>query len=134
VVVTGFAEAGLGAKLFALMPTVPPLVAENWPLIPTAALLAHAAVFLGNDSGLTHLAATLGRPTVAVFGPTDANIWGPRGPHVSIVRTDERPDSSPDGGWSLYDPVGIQQVVAAAQRWLSANDLRQSPGGRSEQS
>jgi heptosyltransferase-2 len=37
----------------------------------TAALIAGAALYVGNDSGLTHIAAALGTPTVAIFGPTD---------------------------------------------------------------
>jgi ADP-heptose:LPS heptosyltransferase len=37
----------------------------------TAAVIAGAALYVGNDSGLTHVAAALGTPTVAVFGPTD---------------------------------------------------------------
>jgi ADP-heptose:LPS heptosyltransferase len=131
VIVTGFAEAGLGASLLTLLPTAPPLVAENWPLIPTAALLAHAAAFVGNDSGLTHLAAALGRPTVAVFGPTDPDVWGPRGHRVTIVQADRRSGSSPDELWPPDDPSGVQQVVTAVRRWLSADDLRQSPGDRS---
>lgn len=50
-----------------------------------AARLAGAAAFVGNDSGPTHLAAMLGVPTVAVFGPSDARIWAPVGPHVRVV-------------------------------------------------
>jgi len=62
-----------------------PLVADNLPLIQLAALLRSATACLGNDSGITHLAASLGIPTVAIFGPTDPTIWGPRGPNVKII-------------------------------------------------
>lgn len=44
--------------------------------------LAGAAVYIGNDSGATHLAAAVGCPTVAIFGPTDPDIWAPRGAYV----------------------------------------------------
>jgi len=47
--------------------------------------LAGAALLLGNDSGVTHLAAALGIPTVAVFGPSDPRIWRPLGGRVSVV-------------------------------------------------
>ncbi|MBX3463046.1 MAG: hypothetical protein KF830_07735 [Planctomycetes bacterium] len=47
--------------------------------------LAAAGAFVGNDSGPTHLAAMLGVPTVALFGPTDARVWAPVGPHVRVV-------------------------------------------------
>jgi lipopolysaccharide heptosyltransferase II len=44
-----------------------------------AALLQQCAIFIGNDSGLAHLAASVGTPVVAVFGPTDPRAWGPYG-------------------------------------------------------
>lgn len=47
-----------------------------------AAWLSGAAVFVGNDSGITHLAAAIGVPTIALFGPTDPRIWAPRGARV----------------------------------------------------
>jgi heptosyltransferase III len=56
------------------------------PLTALATILTHCALYVGNDSGITHLAAAMGVPTVALFGPTDPAIWGPRGPHVSIIR------------------------------------------------
>ncbi len=48
--------------------------------------LAGARVYVGNDSGITHLAAAAGARVVALFGPTDPDVWGPRGKHVKIVR------------------------------------------------
>lgn len=44
--------------------------------------LAGAAAYVGNDSGITHLAAAVGTPVVALFGPSNANVWEPRGPYV----------------------------------------------------
>jgi hypothetical protein len=41
--------------------------------------LAQAAVYLGNDSGISHVAAACQVPVVAVFGPTDPRVWAPRG-------------------------------------------------------
>jgi heptosyltransferase-2 len=61
---------------------------RNEPLASVAALLSACGAYLGNDSGPTHLAAALGVPTVAIFGPTDPAIWGPRGRQVRIVRAD----------------------------------------------
>jgi heptosyltransferase-3 len=48
--------------------------------------LARAQLYIGNDSGVTHLAAAVGTPVLALFGPTDPGVWGPRGPNVRIVR------------------------------------------------
>jgi ADP-heptose:LPS heptosyltransferase len=49
-------------------------------------LLKTAGGYIGNDSGVSHLAAYLGLPTVAVFGPSDPKMWRPIGPTVQIVR------------------------------------------------
>lgn len=51
-----------------------------------AAILAQAQGYIGHDSGVTHLAALLGVPTVAMFGPTDEQRWAPLGVHVTVVR------------------------------------------------
>ena len=64
------------------------LLVKGLSLGRVAALLAQCDVYLGNDSGLTHLAAALGIETVAVFGPTDPVQWGPRGRNVSVVTHD----------------------------------------------
>ena len=63
-------------------------VVTGLDLLSMAGLLAHTALFVGHDSGLTHLAATLHRPTVAIFGPTPAERWAPRGKHVKVVGGD----------------------------------------------
>ena len=55
-------------------------------LFQLAEWLATARVFIGNDSGITHLAAAVGTPVVALFGPTDPAVWAPRGPHVRVLR------------------------------------------------
>jgi heptosyltransferase-3 len=55
-------------------------------LYDLACWLARAAVYIGNDSGITHLAAAVGTPVLALFGPTDPEVWAPRGPHVQVVR------------------------------------------------
>lgn len=50
-----------------------------------AAVLTKVRCYVGNDSGVTHLAAALGTPTVALFGPSDPAVWAPRGSHVRVV-------------------------------------------------
>jgi len=51
-----------------------------------AALLSQGSLFVGNDSGVTHLAAISGIPTVALFGPTDPANWAPLG-NSRVVRS-----------------------------------------------
>jgi len=48
-------------------------------------VLARASLFIGQDSGPTHLSAALGRPTVTIFGPTDPRITGPLGESSAVV-------------------------------------------------
>ncbi|HPD60406.1 MAG TPA: glycosyltransferase family 9 protein [Thermodesulfobacteriota bacterium] len=62
-----------------------PLVAKNLPLNHLAAILERCNVYVGNDSGITHLAASVGTPTLALFGPTDFRIWGPRNDNVKCL-------------------------------------------------
>jgi len=57
----------------------------NENLVETALRLSRAAGFLGNDSGLSHLAAFVGQSTVTIFGPSDHRRWCPIGPRVIAV-------------------------------------------------
>src|SRR5947207_3342040 len=54
-------------------------------LYELACWLSTARIYVGNDSGITHLAAAVGTPVVALFGPTDPRIWAPRGPQVRVI-------------------------------------------------
>jgi heptosyltransferase-2 len=67
------------------------------------AVLARSAVYVGNDSGVTHLAAAWGAPTVALFGPTDPRVWAPLGPRVTVVRAP---------GGRMQD-LAVEEVTAA---------------------
>ena len=51
-----------------------------------AKALGSCRAFIGNDSGITHLAAHLGTPTIALFGPTDPEVWGPIGRRVAVLK------------------------------------------------
>jgi heptosyltransferase III len=66
-------------------------VLEPMPLIDLAAILAGANAYIGNDCGITHLAAAAGCPTVAVFGATDPKVWAPVGGQIKIVTGDPWP-------------------------------------------
>jgi ADP-heptose:LPS heptosyltransferase len=61
--------------------------AASLPPRVLGAVLAEAGAYVGNDSGVSHLAAAWGAPTVALFGPTDPEVWSPLGPCVTIVRS-----------------------------------------------
>lgn len=59
-------------------------VIQQQSLTTLAGILAQAKLYVGHDSGVTHLAAALQIPTVAIFGPTDPVQWAPQGDHVSV--------------------------------------------------
>ena len=60
-------------------------VARDLPLPHLAALLTRCSLFLGHDSGISHLAAAAGAPCLLLFGPTDPAIWAPANPQVSVL-------------------------------------------------
>jgi hypothetical protein len=55
------------------------------PLDRIAALLARASRYLGNDSGISHLAGAVGGHGLALFGPTDPRAWRPLGPRIGVL-------------------------------------------------
>jgi heptosyltransferase-3 len=58
---------------------------SNLPLGQLNTLLQHCRAYVGNDSGITHLAALAGVPTLALFGPTNPDYWAPVGKHVRVL-------------------------------------------------
>ena len=58
--------------------------AKNLPLPHLAAVLEHS-IFIGHDSGISHLAAAAGANCILLFGPTDPNVWAPRNENVQVV-------------------------------------------------
>jgi len=64
------------------------VVVRRLDLAQLAALIARATLYLGNDSGVTHLAAAVAVRTVALCGPTDLVQWAARGERVTLIRRD----------------------------------------------
>jgi heptosyltransferase-2 len=96
------------------MHLVDPVLTAGMPVIrdrhlaDIAGLLAVARAYVGNDSGITHLAAALGTPTVALFGPTAPATWGPRGAHVRIV-------TAPCRTTEALAAIGVAEAYAALE-------------------
>jgi heptosyltransferase III len=62
------------------------ILLANRPLARVARVLSHCRLYIGNDSGLTHLAAAVAGPEVlALFAPTDPRVWAPLGPRVRTL-------------------------------------------------
>jgi ADP-heptose:LPS heptosyltransferase len=77
------------------------------PLGDTLGLLSLTQLVLSNDTGLAHVAAAAGVPTIVVFGPTDPERWSPPGTHVHVVR-------SPTGIVADSDPNVVLRAAYAA--------------------
>ena len=89
VAVLGEADVAEAAVLARELPKMP--VLAGLTLTELAATLAECGAFLGNDSGIAHLAAAVGLPTTAIFGPSDADVWAPRGRGgVTVLRAPEK--------------------------------------------
>jgi len=88
--IEGEADADAADFLATAWKDVPHLRARLLPLPILAALLREAELFLGHDSGVTHLAAAARKdlPIVALFSPTDPAVWAPPRPGVRVLRGD----------------------------------------------
>ncbi len=72
-----------------------PEIIKNRTLSELALLLSHCSLYLGNDSGITHLAAFTGIPTLAIFNQENARIWSPRSGNVQLCIADNLENISP---------------------------------------
>lgn len=70
----------------------------GFDLLSVAACLKRCQLFVGNDSGLMHIAAAVGTPTIGLFGPGWEKVYGPWGEHTRVVRT-------PEGSQELLDQL-----------------------------
>jgi heptosyltransferase III len=72
-------------------------------LAALAAWIAGARLYIGNDCGISHLAAAAGAPVVALFSKTDPTLWAPRGPNVQVLRP----------------PLSLETVLAECLRYTA---------------
>ena len=78
-------ERGVTQTLHAAAPAW--RVILNAPLTELAAILARCEVLVGHDTGIVHLAAAVGTRTLALYGPTDPRVWGPRSRQCCVIQT-----------------------------------------------
>jgi heptosyltransferase-3 len=105
VVVSGEADEERVRLLEAAWKDNPFQSAKNLTLPRLAALLENA-VFIGHDSGISHIAAAVGARCVLLFGRTDPTVWAPANENVTVVR-------APDGNLAL---LTADNVIAAISR------------------
>ncbi|MEX2628400.1 MAG: glycosyltransferase family 9 protein [Tistlia sp.] len=104
------------------------------PLPVLGAVLARCRLYVGNDSGLMHLAAAAGCPTLGLFGPSPEARYAPWGPHAAYVRTPESFEAlTRQPGFDFahrtrcyMETLEVEPVLAAAQALLArtANSRR----------
>lgn len=119
-------RAGADAVLRALPQRRAIDLAGNLSLTEAAACLARCDLYVGNDSGLMHLAAAAGAPTLGLFGPSPPEEYAPAGPNAAFVRTPEtmaelisRPGYNHRTTGTLMGTLSVDAVVAAARALLA---------------
>lgn len=108
ILITGEAELARGTPVEAFAAT------EHWhglPLPELAEKLASCDLFLGHDSGISHLASACGVPSVLLFGPTNPQIWAPPQPGVTIIQAE-------NGDWDCLSP---EKVIECVQQKMGAD-------------
>lgn len=121
-------EAPVSAAITAAMRHPPIDLTGKTSIADLPALLSQCDLFVGNDSGAMHVAAAVGVPVVAVFGPTDPFGTAPVTPRCSIVQ--EKPYCSPcflrrcPTDHRCMTRVTTEAVEAAARHWISSLEAR----------
>jgi heptosyltransferase-2 len=126
VVVIGPGEDSLAGEVVAAAGRPVPVVGGRSDVAGLAGVLARLSVLVCNDSGPMHLAAAVGVPMVALFGPTDPRRTGPLGDHSVVLRREL--DCAPCGvracplghGACLHD-LAVDRVEASLARLLDDN-------------
>ncbi len=108
----GATERAAAAPVLAAFPSAIDFVGRQ-TLSEAAACLARCTLFIGNDSGLMHLAASAGTPTLGLFGPTPATEYAPAG-RVTAVALAEGP-----AGRSPMSALPVAAAVRAAEDLLA---------------
>ncbi|MDJ0386790.1 glycosyltransferase family 9 protein [Roseomonas sp. E05] len=109
----GAMEAGLAAPVLRALPEAVDLVGRL-SLPEAAAVLARCALFVGNDSGLMHLSAAAGAPTLGLFGPTQASEYAPAGRRARVVMAQGEPGRAPMTALSVG--AALEEAVALLRR------------------
>jgi len=122
------AEAGVSNAIIAGMKKKPVDLTGKTEIADLPALLSQCQLFLGNDSGAMHVAAAVGLPVVAIFGPTDPLGTAPVTPRVSIVQ--EKPYCSPcflrhcPIDHRCMKSITSEMVAAAVKPWLVKSEVK----------
>jgi heptosyltransferase-2 len=124
------AEASVSEAIFAEMRRSPIDLTGKTAIADLPALLSQCHLFIGNDSGAMHVAAAVGLPVVAVFGPTDPFGTVPVTPRCTVVQ--QKPYCSPcflrrcPTDHRCMTAIKADMVEAAARSWLSSTQVQRA--------
>jgi len=124
------AEASVSTAISAEMRRPPIDLTGKTAIADLPALLSQCHLFIGNDSGAMHVAAAVGVPIVAVFGPTDPDGTAPVTPRCSIVQ--QKPYCSPcflrrcPTDHRCMTAITANMVEAAARPWLASIQVQRA--------
>lgn len=93
------------------------VLAEPHKLWELAGLLQRADLFVGNDSGPGHMAASVGTPTVSLFGPTDPDLWRPIGHRCRVLR----------GRHESIEAIEVEKVLETVLSELNGSQPAEQP-------
>jgi heptosyltransferase-3 len=112
-IIEGPAETGLARQVAQEVAFDQAILAESVPLNRLAAVMEQCRFFIGNDSGIAHLAAALGIPSVVLYGPTLPQCWAPIGRHVVVLRDPRGCEGCASGrnSHTCMDNITVEQVL-----------------------
>ena len=100
--------------ILSLLSDLDPPCFQNLDLLTVCGFFQRVELFIGHDSGLSHLAANLGVSSLLLFGPTDPGVWAPRGAHIRVCRNRDlhfSPDDLCDSAEQLLQENQGNQVA-----------------------
>jgi heptosyltransferase-3 len=112
-IIEGPAETGLAGQVARVFPPGAAITAESEPLDLLAAAMKNCSLFIGNDSGLAHLAASLGVRSIVLFGPTLPQNWAPLGRDVVVLRNAKGCAACLDGRGrhTCLENISVEEVI-----------------------
>jgi heptosyltransferase-3 len=115
-------ERAQAEPLFAAIPARRVIDLIGVDLLTAAAALRRTAMFVGNDTGLMHIAAASGIPTLGLFGPSPITQYAPWGDHCATAQTEATREALVGGGDfdhrttdTLMDTLSVEAVETAAR-------------------
>jgi ADP-heptose:LPS heptosyltransferase len=112
-IIEGSAERGLAEQIVSALPAGAAIVMDSMSLNRLAAVVEHCDLFIGNDSGVAHLAAALKVHCVVLFGPTLPQHWAPLGSDVRVLRHTQGCEGCASSGnnHTCLENITVEEVI-----------------------